>query len=74
MVTSFGAPHRALRRIAALVVTLLVPTLALAVQATPFSGPSIGSIPVEFLLFACVLAGVALFHQLTLPVALGGAV
>ena len=30
--------------------------------------------PVEFLLFACVLAGVALFHRYTLQVAVGGAV
>ncbi len=32
------------------------------------------SIPVEFILFGCVLAGVALFHHHTLPIALGGAV
>ncbi len=74
MLTSKGAARRALRSTAALVVTLLVPTLALAVQVTPFSGPALGSVPVEFLLFACVLAGVALFHQQTLPVALGGAI
>ncbi len=30
--------------------------------------------PVEFILFACVLAGVALFHHHTLQVAVGGAV
>ena len=30
--------------------------------------------PIEFLLFGCVLAGVALFHQSTLRVALGGAI
>ncbi len=45
-----------------------------AASAWPFSGPTVGSVPVEFLLFACVLAGVAMFHQLTLPVALTGAV
>ena len=74
MVTSFGAARRALRRIAALAAAFLAPTLAFAAQAAPFTGPTIGSIPVEFLLFACVLAGVALFHQLTLPIAFGGAV
>jgi Na+/H+ antiporter NhaD/arsenite permease-like protein len=31
-------------------------------------------VPVEFILFGCVLAGVALFHHHTLPIALGGAV
>jgi Na+/H+ antiporter NhaD/arsenite permease-like protein len=46
----------------------------MAAQGVPFSGPTVGSVPVEFLLFACVLAGVALFHQQTLRVALGGAI
>ncbi len=32
------------------------------------------AIPVEFVLFACVLLGVALFHHFTLPIALTGAV
>ena len=32
------------------------------------------AIPGEFVLFACVLLGVALFHHFTLPIALGGAV
>jgi len=39
-----------------------------------FSGPSIGTLPVEFVLFACVLIGVALFHHHTLRIALGGAI
>jgi len=39
-----------------------------------FSGPEIGPVPIEFLLFACVLAGVALFHAHTLRVAVVGAV
>jgi len=39
-----------------------------------FSGPAIGPVPVEFVLFACVLIGVALFHHHTLRTALGGAV
>jgi Na+/H+ antiporter NhaD/arsenite permease-like protein len=37
-------------------------------------GPSIGGIPVEFFMFAVVLAGVALFHHFTLRIALIGAV
>ena len=39
-----------------------------------FHGPAIGPVPVEFILFACVLAGVALFHHHTLRTALGGAI
>jgi Na+/H+ antiporter NhaD/arsenite permease-like protein len=42
--------------------------------ALPFSGPEIGPLPVEFLLFAAVLAGVASFHAHTLRVAVVGAV
>jgi Na+/H+ antiporter NhaD/arsenite permease-like protein len=38
------------------------------------SGPAIGPVPVEFILFAVVLAGVALWHQQTLRIALTGAV
>ncbi|MBL8287239.1 MAG: citrate transporter [Rubrivivax sp.] len=49
------------------------PAQAAAAEA-PFSGPSIGAVPVEFVLFACVLAGVALLHHYTLRIALGGAV
>jgi Na+/H+ antiporter NhaD/arsenite permease-like protein len=48
-----------------------------AVQAATapaaFQGPSIGPVPAEFILFATVLAGVALFHAHTLRIALGGA-
>ena len=39
-----------------------------------FSGPQLGPVPVEFLLFGAVLAGVALFHAYTLRVAVVGAV
>ncbi|HRD85266.1 MAG TPA: citrate transporter, partial [Rubrivivax sp.] len=39
-----------------------------------FAGPSLGPVPVEFILFGLVLAGVALFHHHTLRIALGGAV
>ena len=62
----------ALRRVL-FVCMLLLPGLALAADGA-FSGPSIGPVPVEFVLFAIVLAGVALFHQHTLPIALGGAI
>jgi Na+/H+ antiporter NhaD/arsenite permease-like protein len=49
----------------------LAPGLA---HAAGFAGPAIGPVPVEFLLFALVLAGVALFHHHTLGIAVGGAV
>jgi Na+/H+ antiporter NhaD/arsenite permease-like protein len=38
------------------------------------SGPAIGPVPVEFILFGIVLAGVALFHAHTLRIALTGAI
>jgi hypothetical protein len=40
-------------------------------QRQHFAGPHIGPVPLEFLFFACVLAGVALFHHYTLRIALG---
>ncbi len=39
-----------------------------------FSGPSIGPVPVEFVLFGLVLAGVALSHKYTMQIAVTGAV
>ena len=58
----------------------LAAVLALGLLADPvfastaaFSSPTIGPVPVEFVLFAGVLLGVALFHNATLPIALGGA-
>jgi Na+/H+ antiporter NhaD/arsenite permease-like protein len=39
-----------------------------------FAGPSIGPLPLEFILFACVLAGVALWHEHTLRTAVTGAI
>ncbi len=55
-------------------VALVVPGLAVAAGAVPFAGPALGPVPLEFVFFACVLAGVALFHHHTLPIALGGAI
>ncbi|HTP71020.1 MAG TPA: SLC13 family permease [Burkholderiaceae bacterium] len=43
-------------------------------NSVAFSGPAIGPVPVEFILFACVLIGVAVFHHHTLRIALGGAI
>jgi Na+/H+ antiporter NhaD/arsenite permease-like protein len=53
---------------------LVCPQLAWASgDAASFAGPVVGSIPVEFILFACVLACVALFHHFTLQTAVIGA-
>jgi Na+/H+ antiporter NhaD/arsenite permease-like protein len=41
---------------------------------TPDALPSLGGVPVDFILFALTLAGVALFHHHTLRVAVGGLV
>ena len=38
-----------------------------------FAGPTVAGIPVEFILFAVVLLGVAVFHHYTFPIAAGGA-
>ncbi len=44
-----------------------------AAAALGFSGPSVGPVPVEFIMFGLVLIGVALFHHHTLKIALTGA-
>ncbi len=51
----------------------LLPCVVQAAPATAFTGPAIGPVPIEFILFACVLAGVALFHTHTLRIAVTGA-
>ncbi|HEX9109829.1 MAG TPA: hypothetical protein VF832_21450, partial [Longimicrobiales bacterium] len=48
-------------------------SLASASAALPFAGPTVGRVPVEFILFGCVLAGVALFHKRTFEIAVTGA-
>jgi Na+/H+ antiporter NhaD/arsenite permease-like protein len=71
LVRTVVAPAIAARAAAALSLALL-PAAALGADGA-FSGPSLGPIPVEFILFAIVLAGVALFHHHTLAIGLGGA-
>jgi Na+/H+ antiporter NhaD/arsenite permease-like protein len=44
-----------------------------AATSHAFAGPSLGPVPLEFVFFALVLLGVALFHHYTLPIALVGA-
>lgn len=43
-----------------------------SIAATAFSGPAIGSVPIEFILFGAILACVAVFHKHTLPIAVTG--
>ncbi|HET9023566.1 MAG TPA: citrate transporter [Burkholderiaceae bacterium] len=50
----------------------MAPAMGLAADAS-FAGPTVAGIPVEFVLFAVTLAGVALFHRHTMPIAVGGA-
>jgi Na+/H+ antiporter NhaD/arsenite permease-like protein len=56
-----------------LLVGLPVSASALALS-TVFAGPSVGPVPVEFLLFGLVLLGVAVAHNNTMWIALGGAI
>ncbi len=46
----------------------------LSARAEAFAGPTLGPVPLEFLFFAAVLLGVALFHHFTLRVAVTGAI
>jgi len=43
-------------------------------HAAGFAGPALAGVPLEFFMFAAVLAGVALFHHYTLRIAVAGAV
>jgi len=56
------------------VAALLLAALPAKAAALGFVGPSIGSVPVEFILFAIVLAGVGIFHNQTFRIAVTGAI
>jgi Na+/H+ antiporter NhaD/arsenite permease-like protein len=61
-----------LRQIAGLTAAsalLLLPGVA---AAAPVEPPPLAGVPIDFLLFALTLAGVALLHRHTLPIAVGG--
>ena len=45
---------------------------AAAAWAAPVEPPALAGIPVDFILFAATLVGIALFHHHTLPIAVGG--
>ena len=75
----FIAQSCGVRRLLAGLGTLLLLTLPLAagaadaVAAAAVDAPEIAGIPIEFILFGATLPGVALFHNVTLYVGLGGA-
>ncbi len=54
--------------------SILCALLPVAARAADLGIPAIGPVPVDFLLFALMLAGVALFHARTLEVAVSGLV
>ena len=51
-----------------------LPAAAAASTVAAFSGPSIGPVPIEFIMFAIVLAGVGIFHHHTFRIAVTGAI
>ncbi|MHB8837692.1 MAG: SLC13 family permease [Gemmatimonadaceae bacterium] len=53
---------------------LLLAALPATAAAAAFSGPTIGPVPVEFILFGIVLAGVGIFHHHTFRIAVTGAI
>ncbi|MDO8502487.1 MAG: hypothetical protein Q7S20_11660 [Gemmatimonadaceae bacterium] len=56
------------------IAALLLAALPAPAVAAGFSGPAIGPVPIEFILFGLVLAGVALFHLHTLRIAVIGVI
>ena len=49
-----------------------LPALAAPMTASAMAIPTVLGIPVDFILFAAILLGIALFHNYTLPIAVGG--
>jgi Na+/H+ antiporter NhaD/arsenite permease-like protein len=68
--------HQGKRSVALTALTALAlwaaPATVLAAGAAATAGPALFGIPVDFILFALTLLGVALFHRYTLQVALTG--
>ncbi len=65
---------QSLRRWSGLLAALSASLPGAALGGEPGVLPSIGPVPIEFVLFAIVLAGVALAHHHTMRIALGGAI
>jgi Na+/H+ antiporter NhaD/arsenite permease-like protein len=62
------------KKLAIAALACAVPGLAMAADAARFAGPRLGPIPLEFVFFACVLAGVAFSHGHAMRFAVGGAI
>jgi Na+/H+ antiporter NhaD/arsenite permease-like protein len=71
MLPSFR-PRRACARVFVLLALAFLPAVAGAATAGLPEPPAIGPIPIDFILFASTLIGVALFHHHTLKVAVIG--
>jgi Na+/H+ antiporter NhaD/arsenite permease-like protein len=63
---------RAMRLAAALLLPGALLLFAAAASAAPVEPPALAGIPIDFILFAATLVGIALFHHHTLPIAVGG--
>ena len=63
---------RAMRLAAALLLPGALLFFAAAANAAPVEPPALAGIPIDFILFAATLVGIALFHHHTLPIAVGG--
>ncbi len=74
MVSQENAVHRAraLRLVAILLSSGLLLVHAAGAWSAPVEPPAVAGIPVDFILFAVTLVGIALFHHYTLPIAVGG--
>ena len=66
------ARHVRALRFATLLITCLSTAAAFAATGAPPEPPAIAGIPIDFILFAVTLLGVALFHHHTLKVAVTG--
>src|SRR6266446_2839809 len=74
IVSQENAVHRARAlRLAAVVSSSCLLLLHAAIAwSAPVEPPALAGIPVDFILFAVTLVGIALFHHYTLPIAVGG--
>jgi Na+/H+ antiporter NhaD/arsenite permease-like protein len=63
---------RARRRAVRLLPSCVLLVLPVLAAAAPVEPPAVAGIPIDFVLFALTLAGIALFHHQTLPIAVGG--
>src|SRR6266487_4479220 len=59
-------------RLAALLLPWALWLVAGSASAAPVEPPALAGIPIDFILFAATLVGIALFHHHTLPIAVGG--